>query len=255
MKTRIISALALAPPALLAIWFGGVWYVLMIGVGALILGWEWDKMCAQGRFGATGAAISLCSAVAALLVFYDAGLALWFVLAAPIAALAAAKIKGPTTVPWAALGGVYVALPVFCLVWLRMDAEQGRAVIVWLFAAVWATDIGAYVAGKSIGGPKLAPGISPKKTWAGLIGGALAAGLISLLLADWGGYGLSWRFFALGLALALAAQAGDLAESAVKRHFGVKDSSGIIPGHGGLFDRVDGLIAAAPLAALALRLG
>ena len=118
--------------------------------------------------------------------------------------------------------------------------------VFWLLAVVWATDIGAYFAGRGIGGPKLAPSISPNKTWAGLIGGALSAGLVGTLAA-----GLTDSDATLlvvgGMILAVVAQGGDLLESWCKRHFGVKDSSHIIPGHGGILDRVDGLLAVLPV--------
>jgi phosphatidate cytidylyltransferase len=131
------------------------------------------------------------------------------------------------------------------LVWLRGDVGGAR-LILWLMATVWATDIGAFFAGRLIGGPKLAPRISPKKTWAGLIGAMASAGLVGIV-ADFSVPGAPGAavLAAAGAVMAVVAQAGDLGESWVKRHFGAKDSSALIPGHGGLLDRVDGLLAAA----------
>ena len=126
---------------------------------------------------------------------------------------------------------------------------QGRDLVFWLLAVVWATDIGAYFAGRGIGGAKLAPAISPNKTWAGLIGGALAAALVGIIAARLLGSG-AIPLAVGGMALAVVAQGGDLLESWCKRRFGVKDSSHVIPGHGGILDRVDGLLAVFPAAFL-----
>ncbi|MEW5728019.1 MAG: phosphatidate cytidylyltransferase, partial [Pseudomonadota bacterium] len=151
---------------------------------------------------------------------------------------------------WAGLGALYVGLPSVALVWLRGDPEVGRETVFWLLLLVWATDTGAYAFGRLIGGPKLMPAVSPKKTWAGLVGGMICAGAVGLAVAAAvplpNAAGL-----AVGSAmLAVVAQAGDLLESWVKRRFGVKDSSSIIPGHGGVLDRVDGLLAAGAAVAL-----
>jgi phosphatidate cytidylyltransferase len=146
-----------------------------------------------------------------------------------------------------ASGIAYFLLALVSLIWLR---HGNPAQVVLLLAAVWATDIGAYLAGRWIGGPRMAPSISPGKTWSGAAGGLLAAVLVALALAA----ATTGAFRAgpalLALVLSLAAQAGDLLESAVKRRCGVKDSGRLIPGHGGLLDRVDGILAAAPVLAL-----
>jgi len=148
---------------------------------------------------------------------------------------------------WQVAGAPYIGLPVLALVWLRADiGYQGTF---WLLLVVWATDIGAYAAGRSFGGPLLAPRISPKKTWAGLAGGMVSAAMVGAATALV--LGGAWLpLAAISGALAVVAQAGDLAESHAKRHFGVKDASALIPGHGGLLDRVDGVLAVAPVVAL-----
>lgn len=145
-----------------------------------------------------------------------------------------------------AVGIVYVALPILALLLIRRQTE-GVVFTFWVLALVWACDIGAYAAGRSIGGAKLAPGISPNKTWAGLAGGvALAAGFgLAMHLA----YGLPWRLTLATPLLAVLAQAGDLYESWLKRRAGVKDSGTLLPGHGGVMDRLDGLVPVAPMAA------
>lgn len=157
---------------------------------------------------------------------------------------------------WAARawGVPYIGCAVAALLWLRADQAVGRANVLFVLLIVWASDIGAYLVGRLVGGPRMAPAISPGKTWSGAAGGLLAAAGIGLLVGDLLAQappqapGLA----TLGVAgvLGIAAQAGDLLESAIKRHFGVKDSGHLIPGHGGVFDRLDGVLAAAPAAAL-----
>ena len=149
---------------------------------------------------------------------------------------------------WAVAGFVYALLPALALLWLRDRAPQGLELIFWVFIVTWTTDIGAYFAGRAIGGPKLAPSISPNKTWAGLAGGMVSAGL-----AGW-----AWTLYVmlpasliwLAPAFAVAAQGGDLFESWLKRRAGAKDSGTMLPGHGGILDRLDGLVVVATLTAL-----
>ena len=149
---------------------------------------------------------------------------------------------------WLVAGFVYALVPSLAVLWLREVPYLGLSLIVWVFVIVWSTDIGAFFAGRAIGGPKLAPSISPNKTVAGLVGGMVSAGLAGWAWADFSG--LLPVFLWLGAPLAAAAQAGDLFESWLKRRANAKDSGTWLPGHGGLLDRVDGLVAVAPLTAL-----
>ncbi|WP_301090135.1 phosphatidate cytidylyltransferase [Sphingomonas sp.] len=144
-------------------------------------------------------------------------------------------------------GVIYCGLPVLALIFLRRQ-DEGLLWAFWALSLVWATDIGAFFAGRSIGGPKLAPKLSPNKTWAGLIGGIVAASLLAIVLHVQ--YGLPWRMTLATPFLAVLAQGGDLYESWLKRRAGVKDSGNILPGHGGLLDRLDGVVPVAPVAAL-----
>ena len=149
---------------------------------------------------------------------------------------------------WAVAGFVYALLPALAMLWLRDRAPQGLELIFWVFIVTWTTDIGAYFAGRAIGGPKLAPSISPNKTWAGLAGGIVSAGLAGWA---WTQYvmlpaSLIW----LAPAFAVTAQGGDLFESWLKRRAGAKDSGTMLPGHGGILDRLDGLVVVATLTAL-----
>jgi len=151
---------------------------------------------------------------------------------------------------WLLAGQVYILLPCLALLHLRALPEIGMQSIFWLLAVVWASDTGGYVFGRAFGGPKLAPAISPNKTWSGLFGAVLLAGVAGLLTALALGKDTIVPLAAWSAAIGAVSQAGDLLESWVKRYFGVKDTGTIIPGHGGLLDRVDGLLAAAMAVAL-----
>ena len=149
---------------------------------------------------------------------------------------------------WHVAGFLYALIPALAVLWIREVPNLGLSMVVWVFVVVWSTDIGAFFAGRAIGGPKLAPSISPNKTVAGLVGGMISAGLAGWAWVDFSG--VPSVFLWLGPPLALAAQAGDLFESWLKRRAKAKDSGTWLPGHGGLLDRVDGLVAVAPLTAL-----
>lgn len=248
---RVLSALVLAPLAVAAAYWGGPAFYLLIGFFAAVMAWEWAQLFGAGN--AVPVAIAL-GAVAAMLaaafVFGSvSGLGVLIACAAP--AYVILRVSGDGRPAWLAAGFFYIGIPALSLLWLRAEPDFGRAGILWLFAVVWASDIGAYVAGTLIGGPRLAPSVSPHKTWAGAAGGLAAAGLVSLAAVPVAGPVHTGVLIGLGLVLGLAAQFGDLLESAIKRRFGVKDMSHAIPGHGGVLDRVDGLLAAAPVAVLA----
>jgi len=149
---------------------------------------------------------------------------------------------------WWLLGVIYIATPCYFLVWLREIPDIGLFVILLIISVVWATDIGAYLFGRLIGGPKLAPKISPGKTWAGAIGGLFCGVIISQYLIYMAG-GDSYSGMLYGAIISFTGQLGDLFESFIKRKFGVKDSGNVIPGHGGMLDRLDSLLFAAPAAA------
>ena len=154
---------------------------------------------------------------------------------------------------WKLAGFAYALIPALALLWIRDRAPQGLELLLWVFIVTWTTDIGAYFAGRAIGGPKLAPAISPNKTIAGLVGGMISAGLAGYAWAELAG--LSGALFWLAPLFAVAAQLGDLFESGLKRKAGVKDSGNWLPGHGGALDRLDGLVVVATLAAAAQAAG
>jgi len=253
---RVVSALVLAPLPVAAIWFGWPWLPLLTGAAAAVMAWEWGRLCRGGDFGRTGillVAVVLAAVAAAALA--STGLALGTALLGAGLVLWAARMTRDVEPKWTAFGAIWVALPCVCLLWLARDGPTGRATLFWLLAVVWATDIGAYLVGRTFGGPRLAPRWSPRKTWAGLAGGIGCAALIGWATAAWLGISPALPLVGVSAGLAIVEQFGDLAESVAKRRFGVKDSSGLIPGHGGLLDRLDGLLAVIPVVALLTLIG
>jgi phosphatidate cytidylyltransferase len=250
LPRRIAAALVLIPIVLGALWLGHPYWTILVAAAGGMMAWEWRRLTGRGSIGPVGwAMVGLTVAVPLLLGFGTAAAAFGLLAGGGLLlSLAAGWREGKGGSGWVGLGILYVSLPGMALIWLRRDPTAGLATVLWLLLLVWAVDTAAYAAGKSIGGPKLIPRISPSKTWAGLAGGAVAAALIGYLAACWVG-AIPWPLTLLSFLLALVEQAGDAFESAIKRRFGVKDSSGLIPGHGGILDRVDGLVAVALAAA------
>lgn len=253
LRLRILSALVLAPVTVAAlVWSAGAFAVL-IGAAGLIMSWEWDRLRTR-RFGHVGwiGGITVIAAGGFALAGFLSVAAL-VVLGAASAVYYVTRSTSRHDPALAGLGILVAGIVPSALIWLR-SAPDGLALAGWLMGTVWATDIGAYAAGKTLGGPKLAPRLSPGKTWAGLAGGMLLAAAwgVAFALVWTGGVGRSAAAAALG---AVLAQTGDLVISAVKRHYGAKDSSRIIPGHGGVLDRVAGLVVTAPVMALLVALG
>ncbi len=237
--------------ALAAIYFGSPYFEAVVTVGAVAMAWEWDRICGQQRFGASGWVMAGCllAAIAgAWLGRYD--LAAAIVAAGALAAYGTALMCPRGEPLWTASGTLAVGIPCIAAVWLRNLPQQGFETFIWLIGVVWVTDLAAYVTGRLVGGAKLAPRISPGKTWAGLIGAIVAAAVLGVVGAAWAGAETLWAFAVLGAIAAVLAQTGDLAVSLVKRRFGVKDASNLIPGHGGVLDRFDGLLIATPALAL-----
>ncbi len=242
LKTRALSALVLAPPALLAVWLGGYAFAALVAVAVALMCWEWHRMITGGGFAISGRVAASGCAVAALVAVAHPEIAVGMVLVVAVVS----TLLGGGGRGWVAVGSLYAGLPSIALVWLRGTPDIGGAVVAWLLLVVWSTDIGAYAFGRMIGGPLLLPAVSPKKTWAGLLGGMLCAALLGSVVAWSMDFEVSGAVVAgAGAVIAVVAQIGDLFESWVKRRWGVKDSSGIIPGHGGVLDRVDGLLIAA----------
>ncbi|MCU0987750.1 MAG: phosphatidate cytidylyltransferase [Acetobacteraceae bacterium] len=254
LRKRALSAAVLGPLALAAIWLGAHWYTLMIALGIAILAWEWVHLCGLRVRAFPGLAVPLALFASGLAAVADLHLLALLLLPAGAAAATLAARSDPRRAPgastlWLGAGVVYIGLAGIGFIWLRSDSFAGLVAILFVVLVVWASDIGAYMVGRMVGGPKLAPAISPNKTWSGALGGLAAAVLVGLAVAAWADAEARLASVAVIAAiLGTAAAAGDLLESAIKRHFHVKDSSGLIPGHGGLLDRVDGLLAAIPVA-------
>ena len=208
---RVISSVVLAPIAVLVAWVGGVPFVVFWTVAALIVLWEWSALAKNSS-----------------LVGKSFG---WF--------------SG-----WMIAGLGYAGVLLLAPIVLRRDPALGFVAILFLFAIVWATDIAAYFVGRALGGPKLWRAVSPKKTWSGAVAGTLGGVAVGLLVVKLAGLVVAPMLVIVALVLSIVAQAGDLLESAIKRHFGAKDASQLIPGHGGLMDRLDGFLTAVAAAVM-----
>ena len=245
---RVGSALVLVPLAIGTAYLGGWPFALFWSVAALGVFWEWSALVAGDArrtvFLAGGAALAVSSGLAAVGRFTTA------IVVAAAGMIAAGPMAPARHRGWAAGGVPYAGAIGFAPIALRSDAEDGFLAVIFLFAIVWTTDIVAYFLGRLIGGPKLLPRVSPKKTWSGAISGLIAAVLAALAVAAAAGLSGLLSIALVAAALSCVAQAGDLFESGLKRRFGAKDSSHLIPGHGGLMDRLDGFVLAAAVAAL-----
>jgi phosphatidate cytidylyltransferase len=253
---RALSSAILIPAVLVVVWLGDIWFHFLVALLAAMMAREWTNIVherSSTQF-ALHASAAFCGALLPSALGWPSTLAVIAIIGIVSLVLAMAQSRRPSI--WLVSGVPYVGLPAMAFVILRGDSQAGMLTIMWLFAVVWAADICAYFAGRLIGGRKLAPIISPKKTWAGLFGaivGGMAAGIV---VAYWIGPADLVSLGLLGGVLALIEQLGDLFESALKRHYGVKDSGRLIPGHGGVLDRVDGLVAASlVLAAIVIAAG
>jgi phosphatidate cytidylyltransferase len=247
LKPRLIAGIVLAVLAGGAAWAGSSLFALLVLAIALLMSWEWARVVRGGAIDATLVvhAVSVVMAVA-LGANGLAALGLSAVLAGTFIVIA---LELGEHALLSAAGVLYTGLPSVALLWFRGGEPWGLWAILFLFAVVWSTDTVAYASGRLIGGPKLMPMVSPNKTWAGFIGGVAAAALAGSLFHLPTGSS-PYILGLIGLGLGVVSQAGDLAESALKRAFGVKDASALIPGHGGFMDRADGIVAAAVVAAL-----
>jgi phosphatidate cytidylyltransferase len=245
---RAASGIVLAALAIAAVLLGGWPFVLFWAAAAIGVFWEWSAIVAGGAIAVVAAGfLALLSAMAA------SGSGHFAVALAALAAgaIAVALLCVPQRRAWGAGGVFYAGTVLLAPVLLRRDAEFGRIAVLFLFAVVWATDSIGYFAGRAFGGPKLAAHISANKTWSGACGGTLGAVVAGLLVMRSAGSAALFSTACVALALSIISQGGDLIESAFKRRFGVKDAGHVIPGHGGLMDRLDGFLVAAGVAALA----
>ncbi len=270
LAKRVISALILIPVVLVEIYLGHPWFDVLVILFGIVMAWEWARMVGrrrnpedaapQARLPASGLAWPGLASMAIIGIglsldrFPELGFLAapgWAVVVGGAAlALACAWPSQGLRAFWFGLGILYVAIPCLAILWIRDDPTYGLANLIWLLSLVVAADSCAYLFGRSLGGPKLAPRLSPSKTWSGLIGAILGAGAVGLATALSLPEANIWFLSIFSAALAIVEQIGDLLESGFKRRFGIKDTSRIIPGHGGVLDRVDGLAAVSATVAL-----
>lgn len=250
---RVVTAIALAMPAAAAIILGPPYLPIFIGAIAAVMAWEWVRVTGAAAFGVTGATLAALLIGAVVAASFGRFAVAYAVVAAaiPIVYAVARAHARAHALPIAA-GALYIGVPALSLLWLYARPEIGPALVIWLICVVIATDIAAYFVGRAVKGPKLAPRVSPGKTWSGLLGGMAGAAATGVALGLALGLAPAVVLAVAALAFAVISQMGDLLESGVKRAFSVKDASGILPGHGGMMDRVDGIVAALVAAALAI---
>ena len=254
IKARIISAAVLAPVVIGVIFLGSPWFDALIVLAVALMGFEWGRMAFAGPriqvFFFSGA----LALVALLTGTSSGGTAVLVMIGGAVAVSVSLLLCGRNQVLLSVIAFCGIGATGVGLIWLRGLPEIGIELLIWLLVTVWATDTGAYFSGKTIGGPKLAPQISPGKTWAGLIGGVVLAAAWGAAFSSFSEIGSPFALALMSAVLALFAQAGDLSVSVAKRRFAVKDAGRLIPGHGGLLDRADGLIGTAPLVAAMMAL-
>lgn len=250
---RTITAIALAAPAAAAVILGPPHLTVFVGAIVAVMAWEWVRVTGAHVFGITG--FTLAALLVAAVATAGFGRFYWaygIVVAAVPVVIAVARLHAREHALPIAAGALYIGVPALALLWLYARPEIGRALVIWLIAIVIACDIGAFFVGRTLKGPKLAPRISPGKTWSGAVGGVTAAVAAGVALGLVLGLASPLALAGAAFVFAVISEMGDLLESGVKRTFRVKDASGILPGHGGMMDRVDGIVAALVAAALAI---
>ncbi len=245
---RIVSGVILAIAATALTW-AGVWpFALFVLAVALLVVWEWGGIVRKA--GADTIFVVSALAVTAAVLLTACGTPGLGLITVIVGAILASLLGFGERGHLSSLGVLYAGLASIALIWLRADGLWGFVAVMFILIVVWATDTAAYAAGRTVGGPRMAPRLSPNKTWSGLLGGVAAAAVIGAVMAYFVEGAYPSRMAVTAAVLALVAQAGDITESALKREHDVKNASELIPGHGGFMDRVDGLIFAAVLAAL-----
>jgi phosphatidate cytidylyltransferase len=248
LALRVCSALVLVPLAIGTAYLGGWPFALFWGAAAIGVLWEWSSLVA--RHEQFSALLAGGASLALAVVLVATGHVLPALIVVAMGALGAASLTLAERRTWVAGGIAYAGVLAIGPIILRSDGEQGFLAVLFLFAIVWTTDIGAYFVGRALGGPKLLPRVSPNKTWAGAIGGLLASVVVAVVVAKMAALTSLFALAMLAVVLSVLAQAGDLFESFLKRRFDAKDSSHLIPGHGGLMDRLDGFVTASVAAVI-----
>ncbi len=244
LQLRTVSAVALGGCALAALFAGPIPFGFLVMLVALVMCWEWGHIVRAGGGMDLSFIVHALTVSAAILatMFGPAELAVGILAAGGVTLVVLNSEEGPGV---SVLGALYVGVPAIALICLRSSQPYGLTAVMFIFAVVWAGDIAAFLAGRQIGGIKLYPSISPNKTWAGLVSGVVASIMVGALFWSFLGDAPLLYLLACAAGLGVVAQLGDLAESGLKRLFRVKDSSDLIPGHGGFMDRMDGIVTAA----------
>lgn len=248
LALRVLSAIVLAPVALVCAYLGGWPFALFWAAAGLAVLWEWITLVAGARHRLMYSCCAATIVVAAGVFWVDRPVTAMLLLG--LGALAAAVFVRRDRRLWIVGGIGYSGAMMLAPILLRNDQDYGFLAILYLFAIVWTTDVLGYFAGRTIGGPKLLPAVSPKKTWSGAVAGALGAVAVAVIGGAYGGASHLGAIGGIALMLSVVSQFGDLLESWIKRQFGAKDASQLIPGHGGVMDRLDGFWAAALLGCL-----
>jgi phosphatidate cytidylyltransferase len=250
LQRRVVSALVIMPICVAAVWYGDWAYAVLLAVISAAMCWEWARICGAHDTAIQGTMIVAAVAAPLGLQIYGFPVVAGAVVAGSVVVLVLALAKRASN-RWILLAGLpYVVFGIVSSGWLRGGDQTGLWTVLWLVAVVVATDVGAYFTGRAIGGPKLAPSISPNKTWSGLLGGMACAGAVGWVMGNAVADGATFLLVGVSVLLAAVAQFGDLIESKLKRHFDVKDASQLIPGHGGFLDRFDGYLTVMPSAAI-----
>lgn len=266
LSKRVLPGLLLVVLALGSIYLGGTAYLVVCGALACIMSWEWVRLVAPLGHSWWSSVAAACTGLVALIAGLSGSLEhplyASIVLAILFSGIAVVgrqrRERAASLLLWLPGAVVWPSIFLITATYIR-QSDDGLATAIWLCAVVWGTDIGAYLIGRTVGGPRLAPRLSPGKTWSGAIGGLLAAAVAGGLLG-WGSSSLGWTgsdnafgiLCVFALVFSVISQTGDLLESAIKRHFGAKDSGTLIPGHGGVLDRLDSLSVAAAVLALVM---
>lgn len=247
---RILSASIMMPVAITVIWIGSWYFAALVSLISVFLLFEWLRICEYKSKGGKLIILLTIATVPILIMLNQEYLSIIFLVAGTFLSLVTNKDFGIKTRLLRAAGIPYIGITCITLIWLRNDYQMGVATIYWLVLIIVATDTAGYIVGRLMGGPKLVVKISPNKTWAGFVGGVVTAGGVGLIAAKFSEQPNLIILIIMSASLGVVAQMGDLFASALKRKFSVKNSSNLIPGHGGVLDRFDGFLAATPILAL-----